>query len=128
MKGDRSIKTLAKEAKKRLKNGFWETYGDEIRDRAAKNGGDGLEKTRIVDYYQAKVFSLKRSDDKDFFYEKVKKLLDKYGERGNVLSMLIDYSEYNGLSYDAKQKYVLELSEKYRTALERYKREKSLIN
>ena len=127
MKNEKSIKNLAKDAKKRLKNGFWEKYGDEIRDLTAKNA-DGIEKTHIVDYYQAKVFSVKKADNKDAFYEKVKKLLDRFGERGNVLSMLIDYSEYDALSYDAKQKYVLDLSEKYRSALERYKREKSFSN
>ena len=128
MKSERNIKSLAKEAKKRLKNGFWETFGEEIRDKASKASAEGLETSRIVDYYQAKVFSVKRADDKDEFYEKVKKLLDTYGECGNVLSMLIDYSEYDALSYDGKQKYVLDLSAKYRVALDRYKSEKSLSN
>lgn len=128
MKGEKSLKILAKEAKNRLKNGFWEKYKDNVVDSFEKAKAEGVDASRVIGYYEAKVSSVKITDESEIFYSKVKKLLEEYGERGNIISMLIDYSVYDSLSYEKKQKYVLELSEKYRKALERYKREKSFSN
>ncbi|MBP5372715.1 MAG: hypothetical protein J6Y44_00830 [Clostridia bacterium] len=128
MKGEKSLKILAKEAKNRLKNGFWEKYKDNVVDSFEKAKAEGVDASRVIGYYEAKVSSVKITDESEIFYSKVKKLLEEYGERGNIISMLIDYSVYDSLSYEKTQKYVLELSEKYRKALERYKREKSFSN
>ena len=123
MKGERNLKTLAKEAKKRLKNGFWEKYGDDVKASFSKARAQGVDPVGVIDFYEAKT-APKRTDG-DEFYKKVKKILDEYGECGNAISMLIDYSVYDSLDYGRKQKYVLDLSERYRAALERYKREKT---
>ena len=124
MRDNKNLKVLAKEAKKRLKSGFWEKYKDEVLSSAVKAREEGVDASKVLDYFEAKT-SFKKAESTDKFYEKVKDLLDQYGERGNVLSMLVDYSVYDASSYEKKQKYMLELSEKYRDALERYKREKS---
>ena len=123
MKGERNIKTLAKEAKKRLKNGFWEKYGKDVKASFSRARSQGVDPVGVIDYYEAK--AAPKKNDGDEFYRKVKKILDEYGERGNAISMLIDYSVYDSLDYGRKQKYVLDLSERYRAALERYKREKT---
>ena len=127
MRSDKNLKVLAKEAKNRLKSGFWDKYKDEVISSAVKCRAEGVDASKVIGYYEAKS-SPKKLDSGDEFYQKVKSLLEEYGERGNVLSMLIDYSVYDALTYENKQKYVLELSEKYRAALERYKREKSFLN
>lgn len=127
MRSDKNLKALAKEAKKRLKSGFWDKYKDDVISSAVKLKAEGVDASKVIGYYEAKS-SPKKSDGGDDFYKKVKKLLDEFGERGNVLSMLIDYSVYDALSYENKQKYMLDLSEKYRAALERYKREKSFFD
>ena len=125
MKGEKNLKSLAKEAKNRLKTGFWEKYKDSVIDSFEKAKAEGVDASRVIGFYEAKVSSVKVTNEDDVFYKKVKDLLERYGERGNVLSMLIDYSVYDPLSYEKKQKYILELSDKYRKALERYKRERS---
>ena len=125
MKGEKNFKTLAKEAKNRLKSGFWEKYRDSVVDSFEKAKSEGVDASRVIEFYEAKVSSSKTGDESETFYRKVKGLLEKYGECDNMISMLIDHSIYDRLSYENKQKYVLELSEKYRKALERYKRERS---
>ena len=123
---EKNLKVLAKEAKKRLKNGFWEKYKKDVRLSAERLKAEGVEPSSIIGYYETKASPVKVADARDAFYEKVKKLLDEHGECGNAISMLIDYSEYDSLSYEGKQRYVLRLSDDYRKALERYKREKTL--
>ena len=125
MKGEKNLKSLAKEAKNRLKTGFWEKYKDSVIDSFEKAKAEGVEASRVIGFYEAKVSSVKTTDESEIFYKKVKDLLERFGERGNIISMLIDYSVYDSLSYEKKQKYILELSDKYRKALERYKRERS---
>ena len=128
MNSEKSLKTLAREAKKRLKTGFWEKYKESVVDSFEKAKAEGVDASKVIGFYEAKVSSAKIKDESEVFYQKVKDLLDSYGERGNMISMLIDYSVYDSLSYEKKQKYILELSEKYRKALERYKREKSFLD
>ena len=63
------------------------------------------------------------SSENESFYRKVKKILDETGETSDILDRLIDKKQFENLSYEGKQKYLLGLSEKYRAALARYKRE-----
>ena len=64
-----------------------------------------------------------RGEAPDEFYLKVKKLLLEEGEVSDAIGRLTDKEYYATLSYAEKQRYTLELSEKYLKALERFKRE-----
>ena len=77
--------------------------------------------------YNQKVGILFSKDEFEEFYQKVKKLLDSEGEVSNAIGRLTDKEKFNSLSYDEKQRYTLNLSEKYLQAVERYKKEKSLM-
>lgn len=120
------LKFIAKEAKKRLKTGFWEEHKDKIGSIKEIAKTEGIKTSNIVKYYQTTVIrEVKyKADETENFYEKVKSILDSVGEVSDIISRLIDTDTYNKLPYDRKQKYVMELSEKYREALKRYKREK----
>ncbi len=120
------IKLLAKEAKRRMKNGFWEQNKDKIGYMKAKAKSEGIESSKIVKYYQTNVIrEIKpKKDENEKFYKKVKSILDSVGEVSDIIRRLIDTEAYNALPYDRKQKYIMELSQKYREALVRYKREK----
>ncbi len=126
MQTEKDLKSLAKEAKQRLKSGFWQKYGSEVRVSTNTAKTEGVSESVVINYYQNKenVAIKKTRSDSESFYDKVRKILDEKGQVGNIISLLIDHDEYDALPYERKQKYILELSAKYLEALERYKTEK----
>ena len=56
-------------------------------------------------------------------YAKVCKILDREEIVINPIRELVDYKYYNTLSLDAKQKYIFDLSEKYKSMKIRYEKE-----
>ena len=54
---------------------------------------------------------------------KTKLLLDNEGEVPDAIGRLTDSEYFSNLSYDRKQRYLLELSEKYQKAVKRYYKE-----
>ena len=74
-------------------------------------------------YFAEKVTTKIRGDSPDEFYLKVRDLLLSEGEVSDAIGRLTDQEYYMSLSYAEKQRYTLELSEKYLRALERFKRE-----
>ncbi len=128
MSEPKSIKQLAREAMKRLKSGFWQRYNLTLEEELLKAELMGVNKEKVKDYYVAVVTESIRSDtsEKEAFYQKVKSILDEEGEISNVIGRLTDKEEYEKLSYEEKQRYNMELSEKYLQALERYNKEKAI--
>ena len=126
MQAEKDLKTLAKEAKQRLKSGFWEKYQDDVMRSSQKARSEGVSESFVISYYQQKSEPIIRKtlSEKQSFYEKVKRILDEKGQVGNIISLLIDHDVFDSLTYDGKQKYLLELSNKYLEALERYNAEK----
>ena len=124
----KTLKEYAKEAKARMKSSFWQDYKNRVETQIEKAEEDGVSKSKVVEYYQAKAAVTIRGvnvEDEEF-YQKVKALLDSEGEVSNAIGRLTDREYFNTLSYEEQQRYSLELSEKYLKAVERYKREKSL--
>lgn len=60
-------------------------------------------------------------------YNKVCKLLERDEIIVNPIKELVDYKYYNTLSIEAKQKYIFDLSEKYKIMKERYEKEHELF-
>ncbi|MBO5954571.1 MAG: hypothetical protein J6Q13_01225 [Clostridia bacterium] len=56
-------------------------------------------------------------------YEKVCKILSREEIVINPIKELVDYKYYNTLSLEAKQKYIFDLSEKYKSMKIRYENE-----
>ena len=86
----------------------------------------GIAPSKVLEYYMEKADKTiyNRNQEKEAFYGKVKRLLDEEGETANIIGKLTDKAYYDTLSYEQKQRYTLELSQKYRKALERYEKEK----
>jgi len=123
---EKSFKTLAKDAKKRIKNGFWEASQSEIRDYVLKAEQNGMNTSKVERYYTDKisVSIRKQRDERDEeFYNKVKAMLLSEGEASDAIGRLTDKEYYMSLSFDERQRYTLELSERYLKALERFKKE-----
>lgn len=123
----KSLKQYAREAKKRLKEGFWQKYSLNLKQELEKAEKIGVSTSRVREYYTSKVSEdiSKKANDGDEFYQKVKELLSTEGEVPDALGRLTDKEYYEGLSYQEKQRYNLKLSERYLKAVERYNREKS---
>ena len=125
MSADKSLKTYAKEAKMRLKNSFWQDYKNKIDSEISVALADGVAVSRVKEYYQTKATVTIRgvkSDDEEF-YLKVKELLKNYGEVSDAIGRLTDKDYFNTLSYEQKQRYTLDISNKYIKAKERYYKE-----
>jgi hypothetical protein len=125
----KSLKEYCREAKKRLKTGFWQNYHANLKQEMLKAEEAGISASKVKDFYTQKVSGdiRKLNDDFDTFYAKVKKILDEEGEISNAIGRLTDRDYYNTLSYDEQQRYNLQLSEKYLKAVERYKKEKAVL-
>ena len=120
---ERTLKTLAKEAKSRMKKGFWEQCEKDLdtsRDFAREQG---INESKMQRYFAEKVKTCVQGETPDEFYLRVKSILLAEGEVSNAIGRLTDQEYYASLGYEEKQRYTLELSEKYLRALERFKRE-----
>lgn len=127
MRKEKTVKGLGREAKERLKNGFWEKNKDEVITKMDEYKLSGVSYKEAFALYETRNREVAAaSSENESFYRKVKKILDETGETSDILDRLIDKKQFENLSYEGKQKYLLGLSEKYRAALARYKREGNL--
>lgn len=120
----KSLRTLARQAKCRMKENFWESYKREQAEKlkiAEANGANTQEAERFFAHEVER--KIRGDDEVDEFYERVKELLLKEGEVSDAIGRLTDRALYDSLSYTEKQRYTLALSERYLRALERFKRE-----
>lgn len=129
MEKDKNINTfkcLAKEAKKRMKSGYWDDFDRRLQNKIDDAKTEGNNPSKVKEFYvnrQLKEVNGKRSEDEDF-YNKVKLLLLEYGEVSDAIGRLIDKDIYENMTYEQRQRYTLEISNKYVEALERFKKEK----
>ena len=129
MQQSKSIKSVAKEAKMRLKNRFWEDYKKEVESSVKTAGEEGLAPSGVETYFKNLVIKSVRgaSEEDEGFYVKVKQMLDQEGARPcNALDKLMDKSVFNSLPYADKERYLFCLAKKYEIALERYDRERGI--
>lgn len=118
-----TLRGIARQAKTRMKSGFWIACKEEKEEKmklAEENGMNGLEAER---YFKSGVEKKIRGESQDEFYERVKELLLAEGEVSNAIGRLTDHAVYDKLSYEEKQRYTLDLSERYLRALKRFKKE-----
>ena len=122
---NKSIKDYCKEAKKRMKSKFWQDYKERVDTSVQEGEKSGIQSSKVVEYYQLKTASTIRgvNTQDEEFYQKVKILLQTYGEVSDAMGRLTDKEYFSTLSYEQKQRYLLELSSKYLRAKERYYKE-----
>ena len=124
----KSLKQYCKEAKKRLKRGFWQNYQKDLNEGIERAEKAGISTSKVREYYAERVSEniKNKAEEKEDFYQKVKKLLSEEGEVSNAIGRLTDKAYFETLNYEEKQRYTLSLSEKYLEAVERYRKESSL--
>jgi len=125
------LKLKAKSAKLRLKSGFWNNVNRkrqaEIQD--AQSSGKNVQK--IKDYYSSYIYeSIKTRDsstlEEELFLQKVREIVENEEYINNPLKLLMNDEYMASLDYGGKQRYILEISEKYRKAREKVELEKVL--
>ena len=122
----KSLKGVAKLAKERVKTGFWAVKNEEMEQAvqlALEKGENPVEASRR---FKSGVEQVVLGVEKDEFYERVKELLLSEGEVSDAIGRLTDRAVYDRLTYDEKQRYTLDLSERYLRALKRFKQENGL--
>lgn len=127
MVGQHTLRSLARQAKTRIKNGFWDERKDEFDLQMEKAKEQGLNESKAGRYFRDRIGENLSGGKEDEFYLKVRELLLREGEVGDAIGRLTDKTYYATLSYEEKQRYTLELSEKYLRALERFRREKEFL-
>lgn len=127
MEENKSLKQYCREAKNRLKTGFWKDYGESLGEKIKTAERAGIAVEKIKEYCSDRVSeTIKKKSNEEDFYKKVKALLDNEGEVSDAIGRLTDKEYFDRLSYDEKQRYTMSLSERYLRALDRYKKEKEL--
>ncbi len=121
---DNSVRAYCKQAKLRMKSKFWQEHKERVTKSVQSAEYSEIQTSKIVKYYQEKaVESIKSTSQDEAFYIKVKTLLSTCGEVSDAIGRLTDEEYFNTLSYEQKQRYLLDLSAKYLKAKERYYKE-----
>ena len=120
----KSFRTIARQAKCRIKENFWESYRVERAEKQKIAEAKGWSRQETQQYLAQEIQRRVGGEEQfDPFYEQVKALLLKEGEVSDAIGRLTDRTVYDTLSYTEKQRYTLELSEKYLRALEKFRAE-----
>ena len=123
MKETRTFREEARLAKQRMKTGFWAECKEDMQAQLIKAREQGFNESKVERFFTAQVSAKIAGEKEDEFYLKVKKMLLENGEVSDAIGRLTDQEYYQTLSYEEKQRYNLQLSEKYLRALERFRRE-----
>ena len=119
----KTLRSAARQAKYRLKGGFWAQCKEEREQRLLYAQELGINVKEAGRQFHREMQRRIHEEAPDAFYEMVKELLLSEGEVSDAIGRLTDRAHFETLSYAEKQRYTLELSERYLRALERFKRE-----
>ena len=124
MNGQKSFKSIARRRNSASKRGgFWQDARREMDGNDGKGAGKrGQRKPRLSLLCGQGDLHIRGGDD-DAFYGRVRAMLLSEGEVSDALARLTDREVFDKLSYEEKQRYMLNLSERYLKALERFRRE-----
>lgn len=125
------LKKRALIAKQRMRMGYWQTMSEE-KERALQAAGESFASVQLVrDSLHAKferdnniVMNGSQALKDERLYDKVCEILDNDEDIINPIGMLVDHEVYDDMDDVGKQRYILELSKKFREMSERYNRER----
>ncbi|MCL2861104.1 MAG: hypothetical protein FWE22_01675 [Firmicutes bacterium] len=126
------LKKRALLAKHRLKIGYWQQVHEKKSSELTKENGNTIMEKLIKDEIKEKFeremnkeLGNKQVLKEEEFFEKVRKILDDDEDSINPIGKLIEHDVYDKLDDDNKQRYILELSKKFREMSARYNKELS---
>lgn len=118
-----TLREEARRAKRRMKTGFWTECQESMDEQLQKARKQGMNESKVGRFFAAQVTAQIEGKQEDAFYLKVKNMLLTEGEVSDAIGRLTDKEYYATLSYEEKQRYTLNLSERYLRALERFREE-----
>ena len=119
----RTLREEARQAKRRIKSGFWKACEADFSEKKEKAREQGLNESKAGRFFKTQVEAKIEGKKEDEFYLRVKEMLLSEGEVSDAIGRLTDRAYYDTLTYEEKQRYTLTLSEKYLRALERFRAE-----
>lgn len=127
MRSEKSLSELKKRAllaKQRLKMGYWQRLE---RERREMEESSDMCTRNISELQREKIrrdamcaTDEQRYRQEELLYEKVCRILDEDSDTLSPIGQLIDKEKYQKLDECGKQKYILELSKKFRELSHRY--------
>ena len=122
----KTIKSAAKEAKKRLKSRFWEDYKKQVESGVLRAKSEGFTASGVKSYFRRKIERTIKgvAVEEEKFYNAVKTMVDESGKPSDALDRLMDKRLFAKLAYEEKERYLFRLADRYLKALERYDRER----
>ena len=122
----KEIKSMAKLAKQRLKSGFWEECQEHVSESVTKAKEEGENSSSVIRYYKSRVTRVigGYNEECEAFYQKVKGILDLYGEVSDIIGRLCDLDYMKTLNFQQRERYLTDIASKYRECKERYDQEK----
>lgn len=120
------IKSLAKLAKQRLKSGFWEDCKERVNESVTKAKEEGEQPAEVIRYYKTEVTRviIGKNEEDEKFYQKVKAILEEFGEVSDIIGRLSDEDYMKTLTFQQREKYISEIATRYRECRERYYQER----
>ena len=119
----RSFREEARRAKARMKSGFWVNCKEDMDKSLQQARLNGVNESKAGRFFAERISAQIAGEKEDEFYLKVKQMLLSEGEVSDAIGRLTDKEYFQTLSYEEKQRYTLDLSERYLRALEKFRRE-----
>ncbi len=117
------LKKRALLAKQRLRMGYWQRLeaerGELLAGLCDENDAKKIQRER-VERDELFATNAKRAKSEEKLYERVCKILSSDEDVLNPIGQLIDKATYAALDDGGRQRYVLEISKKFRELSERY--------
>jgi hypothetical protein len=122
------LRNQANSAKQRLKQGFYQEVIKQRDKEISRAESYGKDISVVKENFRKKTLQSlgeKENPDIERLYTRVCEILENDDDSTNPIGKLIDTKIYESLDSSAKQRYVLELSQKFRELSERYANEKN---
>lgn len=119
-----TMKTYAKQAKERMKNGFWQRAKEQLEEEKKVAATQGLDSVKVAqarhDMIAKQIYNQDEYVAEQQFYQKVVQIAESNQLIINPLQQLADHKAMQSMNAEQRQAYMLRLSAKYQEALEKY--------
>ncbi len=118
------LKEYARQAKERMKNGFWQEAKKAVEDKKQQAKSLGLDSVKVVEEERRKtvrrIYDEQGYLEDQAFYNKVVEILESKDIVTNPLTRLADKEAMEQMTPNEKQTYLLKLSARFQKVVEQY--------
>lgn len=118
------MKKFAKQAKERMRNGFWQQAKEQIEQEKQVAATQGLDSVKVAqarhDMIAKQIYNNEQYLQEQEFYQKVVAIAESKQVIINPLNQLADHKAMATMTAEQRQAYMMRLSVKYQEALQRY--------